>query len=65
MSERLDEISSLIGTLGIFLGMLFGPRALFGLKPEMMLQISFLLVGDKNNDFKELFSLYLEKCLYE
>ena len=45
--------------------MLFGPTDLFGLKLEMMLEISFLLVGDKRNEFEELFSLYSEKYLWE
>ena len=45
--------------------MLFGPTDLFGLKLEMMLEISFLLVGDKINEFEELFSLYSEKYLWE
>ena len=30
--------------------MLFGPTDLFGLNLEMMIEISFLLVGDKKND---------------
>ena len=45
--------------------MLFGPTDLFGLKLEIMLEISFLLVGDKINEFEELFSLYSEKYLWE
>ena len=31
----------------------------------MMLEISFLLVGDKKNEFEELFFMYSEKCLCE
>ena len=57
MSERWDEISSL-SSLRILVGMLFGPTDLFGFKLEMMLEISFLLVGDKKNEFEELFSVY-------
>ena len=64
MSKRWDEISSL-SSLRILVGMLFGPTNLFGFKQEMMLEISFLLVGDKKNEFEELFSMYLEKCLCE
>ena len=45
--------------------MLFGLTNLFGFKQEMVLEISFLLVGDKKNEFEELFSMYLEKCLCE
>ena len=64
MPERWDKISSL-SSLRIFVGMLFGPKDLFGFKLEMMLEISFLLVGDKKNEFEELFSMYSEKCLCE
>ena len=45
--------------------MLFRPTDLFGFKPEMMLEISFLLAGDKKNEFEELFSVYSEKYLCE
>ena len=45
--------------------MLFGPTDLFELKLEIMLEISFLLVGDKINEFEELFFLYSEKYLWE
>ena len=31
--------------------MLFGPTDLFGLKLEMMLEISFLLIGDINRNY--------------
>ena len=44
--------------------MLFGPTDLFGFKLEMMLEIPFLLIGDKKNDLKDLFSMYSEKCFY-
>ena len=64
MSKRWDEISSL-SSLRILVGMLFGPTNLFGFKQEMMLEISFLLVRDKKNEFEELFSMYLGKCLCE
>ena len=43
----------------------FGPTDLFGFKLEVMLEISFLLVGDKKNEFEELFFMYSEKCLCE
>ena len=42
--------------------MLLGLVDLFGLKLKMMLEISFLLVGDKKNDLKYLFFMYSEKC---
>ena len=32
--------------------MLFGATDLLGFKPEMMLKVSFLLVGNKKNDVK-------------
>ena len=64
MSERWDEISFL-SSLRIVVGMLFGPTDLIGFKLEIMLEISFLLVGDKKNEFEELFSMYSEKCLCE
>ena len=64
MSERWDEISCLSSTR-VFAGMLFGPTDLFGFKLEMMLEIPFLLIGDKKNDLKDLFSMYSEKCLCE
>ena len=43
--------------------MLFGPTGLFRFKLKMMLEISFLLVGDKKNNLEELFFIYSEKCL--
>ena len=36
-----------------------------GFKLEMMLEMSFLLVGGKKNDLEELFSMYSEKYLCE
>ena len=42
--------------------MLLGPTDLIRFKLEIMLQISFLLVGDKKNDLEELFSMYSGKC---
>ena len=42
--------------------MLLGLVDLFGLKLKMMLEISFLLVGDKKNDLKYFFFMYSEKC---
>ena len=62
MSERCDEISS-SSSLRILVGVLFRPTDLFEFKLKMILKISFLLVGDKKNKFKELFSLYPEKIL--
>ena len=61
MSEKWDEISSL-SSLRILVGMLFGPTDLFEFKLEIILEISFLLVGYKNNEFETLFSIYSEKC---
>ena len=49
MTVRWDEILSL-NSLIVFVGMLFGPTDLFGFNLEMMIEISFLLVGDKKND---------------
>ena len=46
MSEKWDEISSL-SSLKILVGMLFRSTDLLGFKLEMMIKISFLLVGDK------------------
>ena len=42
--------------------MLFGPTNFFGFKLEIMLEISFLLVGYKKSDSEELFSMYSEEC---
>ena len=64
MSEKWDEISS-SSSLRIIVGMLFRLTDLFWFKLEMILEISFLLVGDKKNDLDELFSMYSEKCLCE
>ena len=64
MSERWDKISSFI-SLKIFAGMLNGPTGLFGFKLEIILQIPLLLVGDKEKDLGDLFSMYSEKCLFE
>ena len=46
-------------------GILLGPTDLFEFKLEMMLEISFSLIGDKKNGLEELFSMYSEKCLCE
>ena len=64
MSEKWDENSSL-SSLTILVGMLFGPTNLFEFRLEIMLVILFLLVGNKKNEFEELFSMYSEKCLRE
>ena len=45
--------------------MLNGPTGLFGFKLEIILQIPLLLVGDKEKDLGDLFSMYSEKCLFE
>ena len=37
--------------------MLFGPIDLFGFKLEMMVEISFLLVGEKKNDSGIIFNV--------
>ena len=42
--------------------MLFGQPNLFGSKLEMILQISFLLVGDKKNDLENLDLFQKEKA---
>ena len=64
MLERWNEILSL-SSLRIFVGSLLGPTDLFEFKLEMMLEISFSLIGDKKNGLEELFSMYSEKCLCE
>ena len=64
MSERWDELSSL-SSLRMFVCILFGPTDLFGFKLEMMLEISFLIVGDKKNDLQDLFPCIQKKCQCE
>ena len=64
MLERWNEILSL-SSLRIFVGSLLGPTDLFEFKLEMMLEISFSLIGDKKNGLEELFFMYSEKCLCE
>ena len=59
MLERWNEILSL-SSLRIFVGSLLGPTDLFEFKLEMMLEISFSLIGDKKNGLEELFSMYSE-----
>ena len=49
----------------MFVCILFGPTDLFGFKLEMMLEISFLIVGDKKNDLQDLFPCIQKKCQCE
>ena len=42
-----------LSSLRIFADMLFGPTDLFGFKLEMIIEISFLLIGDKKNVSKD------------
>ena len=64
MWERWYKIS-FSSSLRIFVGMLFRATDLLEFKLKMKLEISFSLVGDKKNDYQELFSVYSEKCLCE
>ena len=59
MTERGDEILSL-NSIRVFLGMLFGPTDLLQFKLEMILEKSFLLVGENRNDLKNLYFMYSE-----
>lgn len=45
--------------------MLNEPTGLFGFKLEIIIQIPFLLVGDKEKTLADLFSMYSEKYLFE